>query len=221
MRRFIILLVSMAIGLSTSQFSNAQPPYPISYEDLMRIRQYLMQNFAYGSPFQRPQYFRMASVDQQFIPAKKDIIESVYGPKSVRQSFAATLPTGNIESIAVYIKQAPLGSNYAHTLALELFEAFPNSGGAPKSIVLASATAKATNTSAVPQIQWISFKLNKPVKSWQNRQLVFMLSSSASPGVFNWVGDSGNPYPRGQGAIGIGFRTPTGIDYGFKVINVR
>jgi hypothetical protein len=221
MFRSVTLFCALIVSFFYSQFCNAQPPYPLSPEDWKRIQQHLMQHFYYGRPYQEPYVFRLASVDQQFIPVKENISESVYGPKEVRQSFATKMPYGNIESIAVYLKQAPLSTNYNYDLDLELYEAWPNSGGAPKQTILTKAKAKATNTSSVEQTQWVTFELKNPVKSWLNRQLVIVLSTVAPPGVFSWVGDDGDPYPRGQGAVGTGFRPPTGIDFGFKAINVR
>lgn len=221
MFRIATFFCALVIGFSYSQSGNAQPPYPISPEDWKRIQEHFVQHFGYGTPYQKPYVFRFASVDQQFIPVKKNISESVFSLKEVRQSFATKFPYGNIESVAVYLKQAPLSTSYYYDLNLELYEAWPNSGGAPKQIALTTATTKPTNTSSVVQTQWVTFTLKKPVKSWLNRQLVIVLSTNAPPGVFSWVGDNGNPYPRGQGAVGFGFRPPTGIDFGFKTINVH
>ena len=222
MYRIYTLFCALVISFSYSQTSSAQPPYTLSLEDWMRIQQHMMRHFNYGRPYQEPYVFRLASVDQQFIPVKKNILESLYSQKEVRQSFATEMPDGSIESVAVYLKQAPLSKNYGYYLTLKLYEAVPNSRGHPKLPILTAATEKATNVSSVEQTQWVTFKLKNPVKSWLNRQLVIFLSTDAPlPGVFSWVGDNGDPYPRGQGALGIGYSPPTGIDFGFKTINVK
>lgn len=212
---FLVFAI-VAVGLVKPAF--AQPPYNISLELWRKFQQNMNRFYSW---YEVP-VFRLIRVDQQFIPTKKNVGFTVSAISSARQSFAAGLPDGAIETIHVYLEQAaPIMGSFGYYVTVKLYEGHVYNSIAPKATLLASSTAKVLNFSPGTQKKWVFFELNQPVQSWLNRRFVIVLSTTAPANVYRWIGDNGNPYSRGQAAPGaFGVVKDNGADVGFKVINV-
>lgn len=223
MSRVIAGLLGAALAAGLSGPVQAQVPYQLSPAQWQHIQERLRDRFHHGWPGGFPvPGFRVARLDQQFVPVKENVALDVGAAGAARQSFAAGLPDGGVEAIHAYLDVAPSGGSVVHEVRLELYEGYPQSPIAPKAQLLAAAKSTVINGTGAPQKQWVTFQLNPAVKSWMHRRFVIVLSSLALPGTFKWVGDDGNPYAWGQSAQGaFGYAKESHEDLGFKVINVK
>ena len=221
--RIFPVIIAFALSTYAAAVAVAQPPYPITLEQLLKIQQQNQKFFPpYGKWPAKPIVFQMARVDQQFVPVKENASLPVDTNHSARQSFAASLSDGKIVALHLYLRQNE-GSGIGFQFDVQLYEGHAHTPIVPQSTLLASASAYATFTSVPPSSQWVTFKLNKPVATWTDRRFVIVLTTAyAPPGVIDWVGDSGNPYANGQSAKGpFGIVPQNGVDLGFRVINLK